>query len=744
MTTLPEGAIGAPSDAGLIRQQLESLGLSQREAARQLGLDDRSMRYYCAGKLPVPPGILLALRQLAEIRQNDHCLAMLEDGTMSTSDGQLSVERFRRANRDRRAALEAYMSGLRAPPDPDALPLPDSLEDAFEEADEGSKSIDELALAGTLTQAVANVSRELVPGERRGLFAVVEGLRFMSRRSYGEPVWDMYWQPLSGWTDNTGAVHHSPDVALVGDDTIREWSRRGRVTQHPILRARYADLAWEVAKYRIRTGVKNPQAPRPMPPNADDARRAIDAYLAAIADDLATDEFRAWHYLSRVVELAATIRDAERLERVKAALFDYRARGQGASPADHVFWLFDDIAWDQQKALALTAEDKAIAIASLERTLALRADASNPQLFDPYQAQDAADRLARWRQQLGEEAEARQAASKAGLAFEDAAARAKGFTAISLLERQAARYRDMGDMQSTARVERAIREHAIEAQSEIKRVTIPYDVSREKLEEWANRVAGGTFEEGLERLVNATVLRKGQAESSVLELASTAVLHARVTLTIMGRDGFAAAQIGSVEEDLDGRAVHHAATMLGNTAPFLNVALVRFRERHGVNLERLMSALAESPLFPPARLKFVHEGLAAWFAEDWIKATHILVPQIEAALRDLLAALGGAVMKQNPKYGGFQAIGLGEILSHQVLHKQLPEDMHFHLRVLLQDPRGINLRGEGAHGLAAYELFDRGIANWVVHAIIMLALIRLRRPTSADPPLDEGRPSVSA
>jgi hypothetical protein len=236
-----------------------------------------------------------------------------------------------------------------------------------------------------------------------------------------------------------------------------------------------------------------------MPPNADDARRAIDAYLEAIVGDLAIDEFRAWHYLGRAVGLAATIRDAERLAHVKAALFNYRAARQDANPADYVFWLFDDIAWDQKEALALTAEDMAIAIAELEYTLMLRTDSKSPQLFDPYQAQDAADRLGRWRQQLGEEPEARRAASKAGLAFEDAAAQAKGFTAISLLERQAARYRDSGDMESTARVEQAIRQHAVEAESEIKRITIPYEISREKLEEWANQVTRGTLEKGLER-----------------------------------------------------------------------------------------------------------------------------------------------------------------------------------------------------------------------------------------------------
>jgi Domain of unknown function (DUF4209) len=730
MTTLPEGAdAGAPSDANLIRQQLEAIGLSQREAARQLGLDDRSLRYYCAGKLPVPRGVFLALRQLEEIRQNDRCLAMLEDGTMSTSDGQLSAERFRNANRDRRAALDTYMTALRVPPDPDALPVPDAIECAYEEVDAGDRPIDEVGLAGQLAQIIANLGRDLEAGEAYGAFAVVEGLRFMSRRSYGEPVWDMHWQPLSGWTDKGGTVHHSPDVAHADDATIREWSRRARGSQHPVLRARYGDLAWEVAKYRIKTAGKNTQAPRPIKPNADDARRAIDAYLEAVVRGLAEDEFRAWHYLGRAVELAATIRDADRLRLVKAALFDYRAACDNAGAGAYIFWLFDDIVWEQKDVLALSLTEKAIAMRALERTLELRADPSKPLLFDPYQAQDAADRLGRWQGQSGYEVEARRAATKAGGAFEAAAAQATGFTAISLLERQAARYREAGDMESVARVERAIREHAVEAESEMMRITRPYEISREKLDKWSDQVAGATLEEGFQLLVSANLIRKGQVESSVLDLARSAVFQARVPMMVMGRDGFASAHIGSVEEDLDGRAVHLAATLFGNLAPFLNVALARFREKHSVDLEKLMTALADSALFPLPRLKFVRDGVAAWFTEDWIKATHILVPQIEAALRDLLAELGGAVMKRNVKYGGFQAIGLGEVLSHNILRQQLPEDIHFHLRVLLQDPRGINLRGESAHGLAAHELFGRGIANWVIHAVIMLGLIRLRRTT---------------
>ena len=33
---------------------------------------------------------------------------------------------------------------------------------------------------------------------------------------------------------------------------------------------------------------------------------------------------------------------------------------------------------------------------------------------------------------------------------------------------------------------------------------------------------------------------------------------------------------------------------------------------------------------------------------------------------------------------------------------------------------------EALHGFAAYELFGRGIGNWLVHAVIMIGLFRLQ------------------
>jgi lysyl-tRNA synthetase class 1 len=460
-------------------------------------------------------------------------------------------------------------------------------------------------------------------------------------------------------------------------------------------------------------------------PDPENASVAVNAYLEAVERRLTDNVFDAWSAIGRAVELAASIRDDEQMQRAKSAAFAYQEACERDDPT-YPFWLCDDILWEQRKALELTADEKAVEVAALSRVLLLRANASDPCRFDPHSAQDAADRLARWHRLLGSEAEARSAANAAGLAMETAAEQVPVLSAIAILERQAARYRNAGDDVAAARVEAAIRRRAPDAKGELKRFSTTYEIPKEELDAWTHKVAGATFEEGLPLVVGSNLISKERCEAAVRRLAEASPLQAHIPISIMRDDGFSGAVIGSVDEDLDSRAIHHGATLLAASAPFLNVSLTRFREKHGVDLDRLISWLAQSPLFPEPRLKLLREGLAAWFAEDWVKAIHVLLPQTEAALRDLLAKLGGAVMRPDRHHGGFQAIGLGEVVSDEIFRAKVPEAMRFHLKVLLHDPRGINLRNEFAHGLAACELFDRGIANWIVHLIIMLGILRLQ------------------
>jgi hypothetical protein len=110
-----------------------------------------------------------------------------------------------------------------------------------------------------------------------------------------------------------------------------------------------------------------------------------------------------------------------------------------------------------------------------------------------------------------------------------------------------------------------------------------------------------------------------------------------------------------------------------------------------------------------------------------LEAVHILVPQVEAALRDVLAALGGAITRPDRSGTGFHALLLGDIFKDELFKTHIPEDIRFHLKVLYQDQRGLNVRNELAHGLAPFELFDLGLGHLVVHSVIVIGTFRVER-----------------
>ncbi len=55
------------TQADVVRDLLAQLGLGQRGAARELGINERTMRAYCAGA-DVPRVVILALERLVETR----------------------------------------------------------------------------------------------------------------------------------------------------------------------------------------------------------------------------------------------------------------------------------------------------------------------------------------------------------------------------------------------------------------------------------------------------------------------------------------------------------------------------------------------------------------------------------------------------------------------------------------------------------------------------------------------------
>ena len=122
----------------------------------------------------------------------------------------------------------------------------------------------------------------------------------------------------------------------------------------------------------------------------------------------------------------------------------------------------------------------------------------------------------------------------------------------------------------------------------------------------------------------------------------------------------------------------------------------------------------------------MQEGLSAYLNGDFLKAIHVLIPQVEESLRNFLALIGIPPVKNVPRHPGITDVkSMNNVLEDARVREKLPEDVWRYLTVLYVERIGFNLRNDLAHGLMPLEAFNEIIANWVFHSLLILSPIRI-------------------
>lgn len=160
--------------------------------------------------------------------------------------------------------------------------------------------------------------------------------------------------------------------------------------------------------------------------------------------------------------------------------------------------------------------------------------------------------------------------------------------------------------------------------------------------------------------------------------------------------------------------------------------------RHAIEVHKLTAAhfvawANRGTLFGDGYL--LSQGVEAWLAGDHTKAVHVLLPQVEAALRELIGRKGHATTKPHPVFKTAQvAIGMGDIIYNKGAMASLGalgDDVALHFAAIYADPRGMNLRNEFAHGLMPAEAMNEGTTLWIVHSLLLLGALAEPVPNAA-------------
>jgi hypothetical protein len=532
------------------------------------------------------------------------------------------------------------------------------------------------------------------------------------------PRWGTYYGPTTVLRTDDGEEHEIPSIAHITPAMLDYWEARADAARHPRLKARYADLVWDLS-WRV--------AQRR--PDVRFAQTTVDATLELIAGRHCKYSCDAHCKLRRALAVALGINDAKRAEAVRDAAIAYE-RHTAVDGEPGTWGLAFDLMIEGRHKSVLTDEQERQIIADLETRLARVAPH-----FNPFGTESAALRLARYYRRRNLPNDLCRVMRTYVRAWASIAERVMPVLAAAWLRSVHQTLLDFGLKSDADDLEPQLR--TLEAHSHENMAAVSHSVTftREEVETFLNGMTSGTLSDTLTRIAIYFLPDPAKAREQVLKSAKQFPLMALFSKCSLDGDGRVLAEVGSVRDDLDGQVIVRMAEDLSSWQPFLRMALERARSRHDLTAGGLLSFLFQSPPFRPENRAVVERGLRAFLDDDLAVAIHLLVPQIEAAIRNLVARGGGPVYEPG-RHGSTKFRNLDKLLSDPGLVALLPDQIVSYLRVLLTDQRGWNVRNTVCHGLAGSGALGPPMADRVIHALLLLGLVREAPPsqqTSGDP-----------
>ena len=525
--------------------------------------------------------------------------------------------------------------------------------------------------------------------------------------------WGTYYGPMMVLPNEQGQMMESPSIKLVTEHMLTYWSQRAVQAKHPIMKARYAGLVWDFSR-NITGKAGNPNM----------ARITIDANLEIVERHLYKHENEGISKLERALSLALQLNDVERIGKIKRLIISFEDFLAAKGDTKLRGFAYDLLI--EKNRLSLTESEINKIIADLEAWLYIVTNTAEKTSFDPFAAEEAAFRLAKYYRKVNSTDKLREALLKYGNAFLEISKKASALVASSWLQKVYSVYREFGLMKEADEIAVLLRQIGEKSIDEMKAISGEIKITKKEMEEFTESLTKGEVEKVLTKIASYFVPSKNEVEKQVKALSKKAVLSFLISRTLQDYKGRPVAKIGPLHEDLDGHLVSQMSQNMSISSIFLRPVIKKIKEKDRFSIKALIDYLYASPVFDIDKKPIIEAGFKAYFDSDHLVAVHLLIPQIEDALRNLVEKTGNSIFKYS-RAGSLFLKNLDDILREEAVIEIFGEDITFYLRALLTDQRGWNLRNSVCHGLNPYSSFSSVISDRVFHVLILLAQIRLKK-----------------
>jgi len=517
--------------------------------------------------------------------------------------------------------------------------------------------------------------------------------------------WGTYFGPLFVLPNEKGELYEYPSLRRITPQIIYYWQDRAKEAKHPILKARYSNLVWDLSE-KI-TGKK---------PHYSIAQVFIDCVIETAQNDLHKFPTDTIKKLERALSLALTINDKERIEKIKDAIIYYE--NKIAEDGKAGLWGFSYELLLKNNKIPVSEDEERNIINSLGRRFERLLKSE-----DIWAAEKATFLLVDYYRRIGNQEEAKQILLTYGNMVQQKANQVSALQGSGWLEKLYHIYLQHGLKEQADKISTKLKELWSKSSSELKTIEARSTIPKEKVDKLITMLIEGDLKAAFAKVAVYYIPRKDEVKKQLDELSKIAPLIYLITHKIQDHEGRVISTVGPLEEDLEGHIALQVSQNMNIESFFLRETIKALVKKFNFDAATIVNYLYESPIFEEKRRKFFIKGLEAYLNGDFLVALHILISQIEALARNLAEKTGTDVLKPS-RLGGFNYKTLDDLLREENIIKVLGEDMCLYLRVLLCDPRGWNLRNDICHGLIDIEALNQMTADRVFHALLCLSLVK--------------------
>lgn len=530
-----------------------------------------------------------------------------------------------------------------------------------------------------------------------------------------ETGWGTYHGPCMTFNDKERGYIEFPSIKEITPSMIEYWEKRADESKNPILKARYADLAWDFSE-KIK-GAK---------PDYKMAIKVIESNIEIADKDLHKYPQSVIVKLKRALSLALALNNRELVEKVKETIINYEKKI--GKDNDIGLWGFSfDLLLKNEK-VVLTEGEKEEIIKDLEERL--DRISKSPE-HDFWAAENASLRLANYYSGINKKNDVKRVLLKYGQVVKEALSKGpSALVTISWLERLFHIYMQYNMKDEADEISIEIRKFGEKADSEFVKIEVPVSIPTKEVEIFINNLIDGDLKTALERITVYYVPKKEEAIKQLEDLSKKVPIQFLFTRKIQDSSGRVTATVGPLSEDFEGHVVLQIAQNMSLSSMFLRDTIKALISKFNPDAKSIIDYMYQSPIFGEDRRLLIEKSIEEYLNGEYVIALHVLIPQVEALIRNLEEKTGGSVFRQS-RYGGFNYKTFEEMLWDENISRVLGEDLTSYFRVLFVDSRGWNLRNNICHGISTSESLNATSADRVFHSLLCLSLIREQEEDNA-------------